>query len=109
MITFEKWQTIAQFLTADTEARIKRNELHGKENALIETVRRYNLTLVQLRPDGACVGLIDKDGSDWAMLVTITTDMGQGRQIVTHLIQAYDKRKWTGKKLQKFYLEDSED
>jgi len=105
MITLERWQIIGRSLTADVETRIKRKQPHAQEEAIISCVKRNRLDVVELAPDGSIIGLIAKDGSEWALLVTITSDSGRGRRMLTHAIQTNDGAAWTAQALQKTYID----
>ena len=75
---------------------------HAKEDAIISVVKKQGLLVVGLEPDGNILGLIEKAGSRWALLVGVSSNR---QRVLAYVIRTPDDKNWTPEELQLIYLE----
>ena len=101
-MTFKQWHGVSAEITRETEKRMGTGKPHSKENAIISVIKKHGLLIVELEPDGNILGLIEKAGSRWALLVGVSSNR---QRVLTHVIGSPDGNNWTPEALQAIYRE----
>ena len=75
---------------------------HAKKDVIKSAMKKYGLLFVELEPDGNILGLIEKAGSRWSLLVGVSSNR---QRVLTLVIRSPEGNNWTLEELQMRYLE----
>ena len=101
-MTFKQWYKVSAEITRKTEKRIRIGKPRAKEDVIKSAMKKYGLLFVELEPDGNILGLIEKAGSRWSLLVGVSSNR---QRVLIHVIRSPDGNNWTPEELQMIYLE----
>ena len=92
-MTFMQWYKVSAEITRKTEKRMRIGKPRAKEDVIKSA---------KLEPDGNILGLIEKAGSRWSLLVGVSSNR---QRVLIHVIRSPDGNNWTPEELQMIYLE----
>ena len=101
-MTFKQWYKVSAEITRKTEKRMRIGKPRAKEDVIKSAMKKYGLLFVELEPDGNILGLIEKAGSRWSLLVGVSSNR---QRVLIHVIRSPDGNNWTPEELQRIYLE----
>ena len=101
-MTFMQWYKVSAEITRKTEKRMRTGKPRAKEDVIKSAMKKYGLLFVELEPDGNILGLIEKAGSRWSLLVGVSSNR---QRVLIHVIRSPDGNNWTPEELQMIYLE----
>ncbi len=101
-MTFMQWYEVSSEITREIEKKMRMGKLRAKEDMIISAMNKYGLLYVEFEPSGNILGLIEKAGSRWALLVGVSSNR---QRVLTKVIGSPDGNKWTPEELQSIYWE----
>ena len=101
-MTFMQWYKVSAEITRKTEKRMRIGKPRAKEDVIKSAMKKYGLLFVELEPDGNILGLIEKAGSRWSLLVGVSSNR---QRVLTLVIRSPEGNNWTPEELQMIYLE----
>ena len=101
-MTFIQWHEVSAEITRKTEKRMRTGKPHAKEDVIKSAMKKYGLLFVELEPDENILGLIEKAGSRWSLLVGVSSNR---QRVLIHVIRSPDGNNWTPEELQSIYWE----
>lgn len=101
-MTFMQWYKVSAEITRKTEKRLRIGKPRAKEDVIKSAMKKYGLLFVELEPDGNILGLIEKAGSRWSLLVGVSSNR---QRVLALVIRSPDGNNWTSEELQMIYLE----
>ena len=101
-MTFMQWYEVSSEITREIEKRMRMGKLRAKEDVIKSAMKKYGLLYVEFEPGGNILGLIEKAGSRWALLVGVSVNR---KRVVSHVIGSPESNNWTPEELQSIYWE----
>ena len=85
-MTFKQWYKVSAEITRKTEKRMRIGKPRAKEDVIKSAMKKYGLLFVELEPDGNILGLIEKAGSRWSLLVGVSSNR---QRVLIHVIRSW--------------------